>query len=89
LPSEKTRRVSEKRRARNKSVVSATRTVVKKAREAIESGSVEEAEQAVRAALAVQDKAASKGIMHANAAARSNSRLSRHLNALKAQKPAS
>lgn len=89
MPSEKTRRVSEKRRARNKSVVSATRTVVKKAHEALESGSVADAEQAVHAAMVVQDKAASKGIIHANAAARSKSRLSKRLDVLKAQKPAS
>lgn len=84
MPSDKTRRVAERNRVRNKSALSATRTVVKKAREAIESGSVGEAEKAVHAALVMQDKAVSKSIIHSNTAARTKSRLSKQLNALKA-----
>jgi small subunit ribosomal protein S20 len=56
-------------------VRSATRTTVKKAEAVIAAGDPEAAREAVRAALAYVDRAAKKGVIHANAAARRKSRL--------------
>ncbi len=66
---------------RNSARRSAVRTAVRRARELIESGKKEEAAEAVREAGIVLDRAASKGVLHANNAARRKSRLVRHLNA--------
>ncbi len=71
----KAHRQSLKRRLRNRMVRSATRTIVKKAEAAIAAGDPEAARQAVRAALSHLDRAAKKGVIHANAAARRKSRL--------------
>ncbi len=71
----KAHRQSLKRRLRNRMVRSATRTIVKKAEAAIAAGDPEAARQAVRAALRHIDRAAKKGVIHANAAARRKSRL--------------
>ena len=57
--------------------------MVKKARALIAAGAVEEAEQIVRAAASTLDRAARKGAIHRNAAARKKSRLMRLLNAAK------
>jgi small subunit ribosomal protein S20 len=56
-------------------VRSATRTTVKKAEAVIAAGDPEAARTAVRAALTYLDRAARKGVIHANAAARRKSRL--------------
>ena len=85
MPSEKTQRASERKRLRNRSVRSEARTLIIKAGEAIESGSPEEAEEAVKKATVAQDKAASKGIVHPNSAARRKSRLTKRLNAQKTE----
>lgn len=71
----KAHRQSLKRRLRNRIVRSATRTLVKNAEAAIAAGDPEEARTAVRAALSGLDRAAKKGVVHANAAARRKSRL--------------
>lgn len=68
-------RQAERRRQRNRSVRSATRTEVRKALPLIEGGALEEAEKAVRHAVSALDKAAEKGIIHPNNAARRKSRL--------------
>jgi small subunit ribosomal protein S20 len=68
-------RVSERRYVRNRSVRSALRTYVKKARTSVEGGVLEEAPDQVRLAASQLDKAASKGIIHPNQAARRKSRL--------------
>ena len=68
------------RQERNKAVRSELRTRVKNAVAAGEAG----AENAVDAAKIAQkkiDKAATKGVIHKNAAARRNSRLAKKLNA--------
>ena len=77
LPSAKKRmRIEEKRRARNKSVKSAVRTQVTKARNAIAASATEpETEEAVRAAIRELDRGVSKGVLHRNNAARRKSRL--------------
>ena len=62
-------KTNEKARQRNKAVKSALRTQVRKFREAAESGDVEKATAAARAANRALDKAASRGVIHANQAA--------------------
>ena len=70
----------EKRHQRNQAVKSATRTYVKKARTAITQDPAE-AQEDVRAAISALDRAAQKGVIHPNNAARRKSRLMKRLNA--------
>lgn len=78
----KRNRQNEKRRIRNRVVRGRARTFVAKARTAIQSENVETAQAAVLAAISSLDKAAAKGIVHKNNAARRKSRLMKHLAAL-------
>ncbi len=80
---EKRMRQEQKRRAHNRSVKSIVKTQVTKARQAITvtSVSAEDAEAAVRAAVSELDRAAKKGVIHKNNAARRKSRLMKQLNA--------
>ena len=78
---EKRHRQSLKRRARNRSVRSAARGQVTKARALIEGGALPDADAAVRQAAGVLDRAQEKGIIHANNAARRKSRLMAHYSA--------
>ena len=71
------------RHDRNKDVRSELRTRVKNAVATAESGA-ESADVAARIAQKRLDKAATKNVIHKNAAARRNSRLAKRLNALKA-----
>ncbi len=75
---------NEKRRLRNRVIVGAARTSVKKARLALAGGSKEDALQATKLAISALDKAAEKGMIHKNNAARRKSRLMKHLAALEA-----
>jgi len=79
----KRNRQNEKRRVRNRIFRGRARTYVKKARVAIEEGQVEGAQEATLEAIRALDKAAQKGIIHKNNAARRKSRLMRSLAALK------
>jgi small subunit ribosomal protein S20 len=72
---EKRIRVNERRRLRNQTYRSATRTIVRKAERAIEVGPGEETLTTLQAALSRLDSTAGKGIIHRNAAARKKSRL--------------
>ena len=72
-------RSSARKRARNKPVRSALKTYVKSAQMQITAGSDESAESVVRAISAL-DKAANKGIIHRNQAARRKARLMAKLN---------
>ncbi len=73
---EKRIRVNERRRLRNQAYRSGTRTIVRKAERAIAgSGATDETAAAVGNAISRLDKAANKGIIHRNAAARKKSRL--------------
>ncbi len=65
---------NEKRRLRNRNVRGITRSALKNARLAIESGD-ENAEAMVAAAIKALDKAAQKGVIHKNNIARHKSRL--------------
>jgi len=73
-------RVAERRRLRNKSIGSLTKTNITKAERLIFSGELELARQAVVAAISSLDKAAEKGVIHPNNAARRKSRLMKKLN---------
>lgn len=77
-------RQNEKRRVRNAAVRSAARTAVKTTRAALAAHSLEEARADLAKAIRLLDKAVTKGVLHANAAARRKSRLTRQLNALAA-----
>ncbi len=68
-------RKNQKRRLRNQMFRSRARTMVKKARLAILSGQKEAALEAIRLAYSALDKAAEKGILHKNNAARRKARL--------------
>lgn len=70
---------NEKKRVQNRFYRGTTRTMVGKARLAINTGDQDTAAEAVRVAISALDKAASKGIIHKNNAARRKSRLMRHL----------
>ncbi len=72
-------RQSLERRTRNRSVKSKTRTVLTQALVAIDSDA-SAAEAAVRSAISSLDKAAQKGVIHANAASRSKARLLKRYN---------
>ena len=69
-------RQDERRRQRNRGYRGAARTAVKKARVLIEDGD-SGAQDAVRTAVVALDKAAQRGAIHANNAARRKSRLMR------------
>lgn len=78
-------RKNTRRRQRNRLVKAKTRTVSKKATQAIAAGD-KNAAALVRDAQIELDAAAQKGIIHKNAAARKKSRLARRLNAAQAKK---
>ena len=68
-------RQNEKRRVANRIYRSSARTHIKKARSLIEAGDLDQAEVQVASAISALDKAAQKGIVHRNNAARRKSRL--------------
>ena len=67
---------------KNAAVKSQIRTAARKTVEAVQAGAVEEAKQALVHATSVIDKAASKGVLHKNTAARKKSNLAAKVNAL-------
>jgi len=71
---------SERRRLRNRSVRSTTRTALNRAHAAIER-STPERDDLVRAAQSTLDVSVRKGVIHPNNAARRKSRLMKRLNA--------
>ena len=73
-------RVAERRQLRNKSIRSLCKTNITKAEKLIFSGELELAQQAVVVAISSLDKAAEKGVIHPNNAARRKARLMKKLN---------
>ena len=73
-------RVAQRRQLRNKSIQSLCKTSVTKAEKLIFSGELEAAQEATLTAISSLDKAAEKGIIHPNNAARRKSRLMKKLN---------
>jgi len=79
-------RTDARRTKRNKNLRSRVKTDISKAEGLIAAGKVEDAQKAVILAVSQLDKAAVKGVLHTNNAARRKSRLVAKLN--KASKPA-
>ena len=77
-----------KRRLRNRSNVSALRTLVKKFRALVASGDVATAETQYKLVSRRFDQAAAKNILHKNAASRMKSRLAVLINKAKSAKTA-
>jgi small subunit ribosomal protein S20 len=75
-------RTNEAARLRNKSVRSSLKTAVRRFREAADAGDRETALQAMGTASRQLDKAASKGVIHANQAANKKSAMAQRVNAL-------
>jgi small subunit ribosomal protein S20 len=78
VSAEKRNRQAQKRRVRNMKVRTGVKSAVKKAREAIVRGDAS-AREAFQAAAKTLEKAASKGVVHKNAASRRISRLAKAL----------
>ena len=73
-------RSSERKKARNKPVRTALKTYVRSAVTQLSAGVTEDSAEAVVRAISALDKAAGKGIIHPNQAARRKSRLMTKLN---------
>ncbi|MBL9089918.1 MAG: 30S ribosomal protein S20 [Planctomycetaceae bacterium] len=79
-PSAKKRlKQSQRRKARNRSVKAELRTEVKKVRSSAAAGNADEAKSNMVSAQTKLDRAATRGIIHKNKAARVKSRLSKTL----------
>jgi len=75
-------KTNEKARLRNKSVKSSLKTAVRRFREAADAGDAAAAATALRAASRQLDKAASKGVIHANQAANRKSAMAKKAESL-------
>jgi len=75
-------KTNEKARLRNKSVKSSVKTAIRKFREAAEAGEKDKAVELLQAASRQLDKAASKGVIHANQAANKKSAMAKRANQL-------
>lgn len=71
---------NEQRRMRNKSIKTRVKNVMKDVTSAVEKKSSEEAEKALKIAVPIIDKAASKGVLHRRNVARKISRLTKKVN---------
>lgn len=83
LAGPKAHRVSERKRQINMPMRTRAKTLVARARGNILQGEVGSAEQAVKDAVVALDKAARKGVIHPNNAARRKSRLAKQLHSAK------
>ena len=75
-------KTNEKARQRNKAVKSALKTSVRKFREAADAGDRDAANQLMHDAARDLDKAASKGVIHANQAANRKSAMAKRASSL-------
>ena len=73
---------NQKRRMRNRGYRGTARTYVRKAEAAIKVGDAQASQEEVLKAIKALDKAASKGVIHKNNAARRKSRLVKKLNSM-------
>jgi small subunit ribosomal protein S20 len=78
--SKKDLRRSAKRRIRNQEAKSALKTYVKKVRTNVTASDAETTKEALRQAIKMIDKAAQRGIIHKNQAARRKSRITKQAN---------
>lgn len=74
-------KVAEFKTRRNKIIISSLKTSIKKFEDSVKAGNLEEAQNLYRKAASLIDKAAAKGTLHKNTAARKKSRLSNKLKA--------
>ena len=82
IKSQKKRNLTnEKARQKNVAVRSKMRTIVKQAREALTTNDAAKIGDAIKAAVSEIDRAAQKGVIHRNSAARKKSELHHLLNA--------
>jgi small subunit ribosomal protein S20 len=72
-------RTNERARLRNKAVKSSLKTSIRRFREAADGGNADEATNLMRSASRALDKAASKGVIHANQAANKKSAMAKRL----------
>jgi small subunit ribosomal protein S20 len=72
-------RTNEEARLRNKAVKSSLKTSIRRFRQAAESGNTDEAGTLMRSASRALDKAASRGVIHANQAANKKSAMAKRL----------
>jgi len=79
-------RSNERKRLYNKMVRTRTRTALRSARETLTDSSSDVARKQVMEAVSSLDRAAQKGVIHKNNAARRKGRLMKKLNALSTQK---
>ena len=70
-------------RAKNRAIRSNLRTHLRKVRDAVAAGNIEEADQAYRLAAQRLDRAAARSLIHKNQAARLKSRLQKLIKAAK------
>lgn len=73
-------RSSERKRLQNKPIRTAIKTYVKSANSAVAGGDTDTSADAVVRAISALDKAANKGIIHRNQAARRKARLMKRFN---------
>ena len=73
---------NEKRRLRNRVYRGSARIAIRNARVAMDAGNAEETQAAVLQAISALDKAAEKGVIHKNNAARRKGRLMKRMSAL-------
>lgn len=85
LSAKKRVRQNAKSRLHNRIVKSAVRTQIRKLVAALDSGEAEAARNEFRAVVRALDKAAGKGVLHRNTAARQKSRLAARLKQLASQ----
>lgn len=81
----KRNRQNKKRRLRNRIYRGRARTTVRNAKAVIDDGDLDSAREATLEAISALDKAAEKGILHKNNAARRKSRLMKRLASLEKQ----
>ncbi len=77
---QKAAHVAQRKAERNKPIRSSVKTAITKARKLILQKDLDAAQQAVKEAALALDKAAQKGVLHPNNAARRKSRLMKQLN---------
>jgi len=80
VPKSKEARNSERRQMRNRAVRSRAKTFITRAEKLVFTGKMEPAQAAVAESISALDRAAEKGIIHPNNAARRKSRLMKKLN---------
>lgn len=78
----KRNKINEMQRIRNRVYAGRARTFIKRARQAIASEAVADARAVTLQAISALDKAAAKGVLHKNNAARRKSRLLKQLASL-------